>query len=116
MFEAKELILIRVFTSDKYKFKGKVVYQLLVEDLLKNNISGATVLHGILGFGKEKIIHSAGVLDISEKLPVIIEICETEENLEKVLTIIKNIFSQANINGFITYEKVKSIIFKREKK
>lgn len=114
MFEEKELLLLRIFLTDKDKYKGKAVYNLLVEEFLKNDLAGATVFHGIAGYGNKKIIHSAGILDVSDALPVVIEVCDTDEKITKALEITKEIFLKAKIGGFLTYEKVKVLLFKEE--
>lgn len=108
----KELILLRIFLKDKYRIKGKPVYNVLLEEFLKNNVSGATVFHGIAGYGDSKVIHSAGILDVSDSLPIVIEICDNEANIQKVLEITKEVFEKAKVGGFITYEKANVIIFK----
>ncbi|MCS7204162.1 MAG: DUF190 domain-containing protein [Leptospiraceae bacterium] len=114
MHEEKELVLLRIFLTDKDKLKGKPVYNLLLENFLKEGIAGATVFHGIAGYGAKKIIHSAGILDVSDALPVVVEVCDTSESIQKALEITKKIFSEAKVGGFLTYEKAKVILFKEE--
>lgn len=113
MYEEKELILLRIFLKDKYKIKGKPVYQILLEEFLKNNIAGATVFHGIAGYGDSKIIHSAGILDVSESLPIVIEVCDEENQIKKALEIVKEVFEKGKVGGFLTYEKAHTIVFRR---
>ncbi|MFN3604851.1 MAG: DUF190 domain-containing protein [Leptonema sp. (in: bacteria)] len=112
MYIEKELVLLRIFLKDKAKIKGKPVYQLLLEEFLNQNISGATVFHGIAGYGDSRIIHSAGILDVSDSLPIVIEVCDEETNIKKVLEITKEIFEKSKTGGFITYEKAHAILFK----
>ncbi len=113
MYKEEQQILLRIFLKDKYKIKGKPVYTLLLEEFMKNNISGATVFHGIAGYGDSKIIHSAGILDSSDSLPILIEICDSEDNINKVLEITKEVFEKAKVGGFLTYEKVHTILFNK---
>lgn len=113
MYREKQLILLRIFLKDNAKIKGRPVYTILLEEFLKNSISGATVFHGIAGYGDSKIIHSAGILTASDSLPILIEICEEEENIKKVLEITKEIFQKGKIGGFLTYEKVNALIFNK---
>ena len=55
-----------------------------------------------MGFGADSEIHSAKILRLSEDLPVIVEIIDTEENLEKILPYLEEWIE----DGFATLEKV----------
>lgn len=112
MYEEKDAYLLRIFLTDKDKYKGKLVYQLLLESFKDKGIAGATVFHGIAGYGSNRIIHSAGILDISDALPVVIEVCDNFEKIEIALKITKELFDTAKVGGFITYEKAHVIFFK----
>lgn len=99
--------LLRIFIGESDKFKGKNLYQYLVEYLRKNNYSGITVLRGVTGFGKASKIHSSDLLELSSDLPIIIEIVDTEERIESL----KQSFDETNMIGsaLITEENVKII-------
>lgn len=98
-------ILLRIFVGESDKYKGKNLYQYLVEYLRNNQYSGVTVLRGITGFGKASKIRSSDLLDISSDLPIVIEIVDTEEKIEYL----KKVFDSDDIIGsaLITEEKVK---------
>ncbi len=112
MYDEKELYLLRIFFTDKDKYKGKPLYHVLLENFINNNIQGATVFHGIAGYGSQKVIHSAGILDVSDALPIVIEVCDDFEKIQQALKITKDFFEQAKVGGFITYEKAHVILFK----
>jgi PII-like signaling protein len=99
--------LLRIFIGESDKYKGKNLYQYLVEFLRKNNYSGITVLRGVTGFGRASKIHSSDLLELSSDLPIVIEIVDTEEQIEKL----KQIFDETNMIGsaLITEENVKII-------
>jgi PII-like signaling protein len=98
-----EQVLVRIFIGESDKIDGKPLYQALVEKLRQEQISGATVLRGILGYGARSIIHTANILQLSHDLPVIIEVVDTQENIDRVLPHIESVIG----DGLITIEKVR---------
>ncbi|HAS27966.1 MAG TPA: hypothetical protein DCR59_02060 [Dehalococcoidia bacterium] len=98
-----EQILLRIFIGESDKVEGRPLYQALVEKLRQEQISGATVLRGILGYGARSIIHTANILQLSHDLPVIVEVVDTQENIERALPHIESIIG----DGLITMEKVR---------
>jgi PII-like signaling protein len=98
-----EQVLVRIFIGESDKIDGKPLYQALVEKLRQEQISGATVLRGILGYGARSIIHTANILQLSHDLPVIIEVVDMRENMDRVLPHIEAVIG----DGLITMEKVR---------
>ena len=92
-----EQLMVRIFIGESDKVDGKPLYQALVEKLRQEQISGATVLRGILGYGARSIIHTANILQLSHDLPVIIEVVDTQENIERVLPQIESIIGDGMI-------------------
>ncbi len=97
-----EQVLVRIYIGESDKQNGKPAYQALVEMLRKEKISGATVFRGILGYGAHSHPHTANILRLSQDLPVIIEVVDTQENIDRVLPQIK----EMTHSGLITMEKV----------
>jgi PII-like signaling protein len=98
-----EAVLLRIHIGEADRYEGKPLYKKIVEILRENHIAGATVLRGILGFGKSTRIHAASILDLSEDLPIIVEVVENEDKIKAVLPKIEPLIE----NGLITMEKVK---------
>jgi uncharacterized protein len=101
-------MLLRIFVGETDKYEGKPLYEWIVLKARELNLAGATVVRGILGFGADSRLHSAKVLRLSEDLPVVIEIVDTEENLNKLLPLLDD----AVLEGLITLEKVKVIKYR----
>ncbi|NPA52628.1 MAG: DUF190 domain-containing protein [Aquificae bacterium] len=112
MKEKKEALLLRVFIGEKDRDKKtkKLLYKRIVEILKENNIAGATVLRGILGYGASSKIHEFSILSISEDLPVVIEAVDEEDKIKKVIPKIEEILS----SGLITTEKVNVVVYVSE--
>lgn len=105
MQKESSAVLLRIFIGESDKYKGKNLYNYLVQYLKENQYAGITVLRGITGFGKASKIRSSDLLDISSDLPVVIEIVDTEEKINNL----KNVFDTTDMIGsaLITEEKVK---------
>jgi uncharacterized protein len=100
-----EQVLLRVFIGESDHHDGKPLYQWIVEMLKKEKISGATVLRGILGFGAGSHVHSSHILRLSQDLPVVIEIVDTQEKINSILPLIEQVIGK----GLITAERIQVI-------
>jgi len=80
----EEGALLRIFIGETDSYKGKPLYEQIVLKARELNLAGATVVRGIMGFGVDSRMHAAKILRLSEDLPVIIEIVDTEEKLQKL--------------------------------
>ena len=100
-----EHTLVRIYVGESDKHDGKPSYQAILEMLRREKIRGATVLRGIAGFGAHSHLHTANILRLSQDLPIVIEIVETKENIDKVLPAVQEIAA----SGIITTEKVQVI-------
>jgi len=105
-----EAILLRIFVGEEDRVDGKLTYKKIVEILRENDIAGATVLRGIMGYGATSRIHEASILSLSSDLPIVIEAVDKKEKIDKVLPAIENIIK----SGLITMEKVNVIKYTAE--
>lgn len=95
--------LVRVFIGESDKWHHQPLYVALVERLRKEGFAGATVFHGVAGFGARSVLHTTHLLRLSEDLPVLIEIVETHQNIERLTRILDEMVSE----GLVTMEKVR---------
>lgn len=77
--------LLKIYVGEAVQYQGKNVAQLIVNLLQGNQIAGATVSRGIMGYGWDGKLRGTKVLDLSADLPMVIEAVDTAENIEKVL-------------------------------
>ena len=94
--------LLRVFIGEDDKFDGKPLYEWILQQAREHKLAGATVIRGIAGFGAKSHMHSAKLLRLSMDLPIIIEIVDTRENIERFLPVI----DEAVNDGLATIENV----------
>ncbi len=111
-----EAKLLRIFVGESDKINHVPVYEKIVIEARKAGLAGATVTKGIMGFGASSRIHTSKVLRLSEDLPLVIEIVDTEKKIEEFIPLLNEIFEEANSGGLITIEKasiIKYIVAKK---
>ncbi len=106
----EEGMLLRIFIGESDNYKGKALYEQIVIKAREMNLAGATVTRGIMGFGADSRMHTAKLLRLSEDLPVVIELVDTEENLNKLLPFLDEVVTE----GLITLEKVRVIKYRHK--
>lgn len=100
--------LLRIFVGESDTFHGKPLYEAIVIRARELNLAGATVVRGIMGYGANSRLHTAKILRLSEDLPMVIEIVDTEEKIKLLLP-----FLDENVKeGLITMEKVQVIKYR----
>jgi len=98
-----ESVLMRVFIGESDKHQGKPLYQALVEMLRREKIAGATVLRGILGFGARSHLHTTHILRLSQDMPIVIEVVDSQENIDRIMPEVEEMMG----DGLLTLEKVR---------
>jgi PII-like signaling protein len=99
MMKAK---MLRIYLGESNRYEGKPTYHAIIEYLRRKEITGATVFRGFEGYGVHSIIHTPSIMRLSEDLPIVIEIVETEERLSAVLPELKKMAK----NELITIQDV----------
>lgn len=103
--KCEDALLLRLFFGEEDKYEGKPLYRYILELCKKRGIAGATVLRGILGYGKSSVVHGESLFRLSSDLPIVVEIIDCEEKIQEVLPEIAKLVK----DGLITLEKVKVI-------
>ena len=97
-----QAVLLRIFIGENDHCDGKPLYEAIVLKAREQHLAGATVLRGPMGFGKSSRLHTSKILRLSEDLPLLIEIVDSEDNINAFLPILDGMMS----SGLITLEKV----------
>jgi len=101
--------LLRIFLGESDHLDGKPLYEVIVLRAKETGLAGATVLRGIEGFGARSRIHTAKILRLSEDLPLVIEVVDTEEKIRAFLPDVDSMFERSGSGGMITLEKAEVI-------
>jgi PII-like signaling protein len=103
-----ERTLMRVHIGESDKWHGKPLHDAIVQLLRKEGFSGVTVLRGVGGFGGSSIYHTDKLLRMSQDLPIVLEVVETQERIEQILPRLDEMVD----GGLITLEKVRVILYR----
>lgn len=95
--------LLRIFIGETNKHGRIPLYEWIVQQARSQDMAGATVLRGIQGFGANSLIHTTKLLRLSEDLPVVVEIVDTEEKIDSFLKTIDHAITE----GLVTLEKAR---------
>jgi uncharacterized protein len=102
MHVPREAVLLRIFIGEEDRIKGRPLYEAIVLKAREAGLAGATVLRGPMSFGKSSTLHTAKVLRLSEDLPIVIEIVDTQEKIDAFLPVLDPMMG----SGLVTLERV----------
>lgn len=111
-----EAKILRIFISSTDKFKHTPLYEVIVFAAKRYGLAGATVLKGVMGFGASRSINSMKFFEISEKMPMVVEIIDESEKIDKFAELIIPYFEKITSGCMITSEKASIILYKKGKK
>jgi PII-like signaling protein len=98
----RNAVLLRVFIGEDDRFEHHPLYEAIVLKARERHLAGATVFRGPMGFGHSSRLHTAKILRLSEDLPVVIEIVDSEEQINSFLPVLDGMMG----SGLVTMEKV----------
>jgi PII-like signaling protein len=111
-----EAKLLRIFISNTDKFKHAPLYEMVVFAAKRYGLAGATVLKGTMGYGSSSIVRSAKFWEFTEKLPVVIEIVDESEKIDRFAEKIVPWFEKLRYGCMITVEKANIVLYKQGSK
>ena len=95
--------LLRIFIGESDKYEKRPLYHWIVRKARETGLAGATVFRGLEGYGASSRLHTAKLLRLSTDLPIVIEIVDTDDKIEKFIPLI----DEAIKNGLVTLEKAR---------
>ena len=102
MMLPEEGYLLRIFIGESDRHQGTLLYEWIVAKAREEGLAGATVLRGMMGFGAHSRMHTFKIERLSQDLPIVIEIVDAREKLEKFLSLIDHEIDE----GMATIEQV----------
>jgi hypothetical protein len=103
MPESADALLLRIFIGESDEYDGRPLYEAIVLKARKIGLAGATVLRGPMGFGRSSRLHTTKILRLSEDLPLLIEIVDSEAKIEAFIKDLDGMMG----SGLVTTEKVR---------
>src|SRR5882672_2972132 len=104
----QEGYLLRVFLGESDRWHGKPLYEAIVLKARELHLAGATVLRGPMGFGAHSRLHTTKVLQLSEDLPIIVEIVDAKEKIDELMPHVDEMVQE----GLVTIEPVQVIQYR----
>ena len=98
----EQAVLLRIFIGEDDRSEGRPLYERIVVRAREMQLAGATVTRGAMGFGRSSRLHTTKILRLSEDLPLVIEIVDSEEKINSFLPVLEAMMS----SGLVTLEKV----------
>jgi len=111
-----EAKLLRIFISNTDKLKHSPLYEVIVFAAKRYGLAGATVIKGTMGFGSSNVIRSVKFWEITEKLPIIIEIVDDASKIDDFTKKILPWFDKLRYGCLITVEDVNVVLYKQGRK
>src|SRR4029453_14356580 len=103
-----EGMLLRVFIGESDKHNGRPLYEVIVNDARQRGLAGATVWKGFMGFGAHSRMHTAKILELSQDLPIVIEIVDAKDKIEAFLSVLDGLVGE----GLVTVEPAGIILYR----
>ena len=100
--------LLRVFIGESDKWQGKPLYQEIIELARKKGMAGATAIKGFMGFGCKSHMHTTKLLRLSEDLPIVVEMVDSDEKITQFVGDLDKMV----VEGLITIEKANVVMYR----
>ncbi len=104
----EEAVLLRIFIGESDRYHGKPLFEQIVMKARELDLAGATVTRGTLGFGAHSRIHSARLLALSEDLPIVVEIVDAAEKIDRLLPFLDEVI----LEGLVTLEDIRVVKYR----
>jgi PII-like signaling protein len=102
MEKSQEATLLRLFVGEQDRDGHQPLYETILLKAREHGLSGATVLRGVAGYGRTSTLHTAKILRLSEDLPMVVEIVDTNDRIESFLSVLEEMM----YTGMYTVETV----------
>jgi PII-like signaling protein len=101
---------VRIYIGESDQWHGRPLYAAIVQEARQRGLAGATVVRGIMGYGAASVIHEPHLLRLSNDLPVVVEIVDTDEKIRKFLPRLDEMVRE----GMITSSEVEIIAYQAD--
>jgi uncharacterized protein len=98
--------LVRIFLGESDRYHHTPLARAILERLRREGFAGATVIHGSAGFGAASVIHTSSLVELSSDLPVLIEVVDDQEHVDRLLPILDQMISGG---ALVTVERVRVV-------
>ena len=105
--------LVRIFLGESDQWHHTPLWRALLERLRREGFAGATVTHGVAGFGASSVIHTASLIELSSDLPVVVEVVDDQTHVDRLLPILDEMITGG---ALVTMERVRVLRYAADAK
>src|SRR5262249_19098460 len=107
----RDAVLLRIFFGEDDRFNRLPLHEAIVLKAREMHLGGATALRGPVGCGPPSRLHTTKILRLSQDLPVVVEIVDSQDKIDAFLPVLDGMMS----SGLVTIEKVQVLQYGKEK-
>jgi PII-like signaling protein len=104
--------LLRIFLGEADRIDHRLLYEAILIAAKEKGLAGGSVLKGVMSFGASSRIHRARLIELSEDMPIVVEIVDTSDKIDAFLETVNELFEKCGKGGLITVEKVDVLYYK----
>ncbi|TAM78488.1 DUF190 domain-containing protein [bacterium] len=97
--------LVRVYVSEGERLHGRPLYRAIVERLAADGFAGCVVFKGIEGYGSHSGLRTTRIFELSQDLPVVIEVVQEEARTTALLALLDELMTE----GLVTSERLELV-------
>jgi len=112
MTNLTETYVLKIFIGSTDQFEHQPLYEYLVFKALKKGIAGATVMKGVMSFGASSVIHSYKFWEVSDKVPVVVEIVDEESKIAEYFDSVRKLLESMKYGCLVTLDKTNVLLYK----
>ncbi len=109
----EDAVQLRIFLGENDRCHHKALYEAIVLRARELHMAGATVLRGPMGFGKSSRLHTAKLEKLSEDMPFVIEIVDSDIKIDSFLPVLDHMIVESASSVLVTWEAVKVLRYGR---
>ena len=111
-----EAWVLRIFIGSTDQVSQTPLYEYIVFQAKKKGLAGATVTKGIMGFGASSVIHSYKFWEVSDKVPLVVELVDEEDKIRSFYETIRPQLESMKYGCLVTMEKTAVLLYKSGEK
>ncbi|MBP2133460.1 PII-like signaling protein [Methanomicrobium sp. W14] len=108
--KGSKAVLLKIYIGESDRYRGKPLFQYLIDFFSEKGLYGATATRGITGFGATSRIHTSSIIRLSSDLPVVIEVVDSEEKINEIKPFLEEI-----IGGGLVIQQEAEVCYYRSK-
>lgn len=98
--------LLRIFIGENDRARGAALYDAIITEARRSGMAGVTVLQGRAGFGASSVVHTTRILRLSQDLPIVVELVDSEERIATFKPLLDALLEESGCGALVTSEKV----------